>query len=1033
MPDSVANATRRLRRSAGANQKSSAPAPRASGTAADAAVLFERGRPAIYFADAAPAQEYFRAASEMGFDTVGFSAIEGSDLALCRDFATSFGLSVLVDLDILMPDRSAPILAAHPDWFVASPEGPRFVYLSEFDPAVDFWISKIGAFLQHGVTMFRCLNVAAVSSAIWGRLIAAAKHRDPSCRFTAWTPGLSDNVIGAIASTGFDFAYSSSCWWDLQAAWLNDDARRLAKIGPAIALATPPNSTWPRQQTERERSAFLAAFYSAGWMMPAGFELGENFDLRERIAGLNAMRVRNRALLGDASANLLSSAGADVAVLRRAEGLVFALNSSLFKSVRLPVASIAPRIGGCLRPIGSENGIVDTLDLPPGGCGAYQIVAEAPIQSSTMRGPDCEAPRLAIESIAPKVDEGQFPVRRVVGETVVVEADIIGDGHHKLAAELRWRADGESGWQTAPMTLIANDRWRAAFTLTRLGRHFFGVTAWQDDFLSFIDEIEKKSNAGISIRLEMEEGLAIVREAATGASGALNALLQTLETVDDAARLTAFLSNDTASLMRDNDVRKFKVESAEVMVDAEPLVARFASWYEVFPRSQSGDPGRHGNFRDVINQLPRIADMGFDVLYFPPIHPIGYTNRKGPNNTLTPAPGDPGSPYAVGSADGGHDALHPELGDFDDFHALISEAAKFGIELALDFAIQCAPDHPWLKAHKEWFDWRPDGSLRYAENPPKKYEDIVNVDFYATGAKPALWEALRDIVQFWVDHGIRLFRVDNPHTKPFPFWEWLIADIRSRHPDVLFLAEAFTRPKVMYRLAKIGFSQSYTYFTWRNTKAELVEYLTELNTTPPKEFFRPHFFVNTPDINPMFLQHSGRAGFLIRAALAATLSGLWGVYNGFELCEDASVEPGKEEYLDSEKYQIRSWDYNRPGNIIPEITKLNAIRRSNAALQSHLGVQFHQTADDNLLYFSKSAADGNVVLVAVCLDPFDSHTFDIEIPLWLFGLSDEDDLFAEDLMRDFPFVWHGKRQSVTLHPGSPFCIWRIRAVGDSAS
>jgi starch synthase (maltosyl-transferring) len=482
--------------------------------------------------------------------------------------------------------------------------------------------------------------------------------------------------------------------------------------------------------------------------------------------------------------------------------------------------------------------------------------------------------------------------------------------------------------------------------------------------------------------------------------------------------------------MRAVAIRKFTSCSHNIIVDAERIGARFANWYEIFPRSQSGDGVRHGTFRDVIGQLPRVAAMGFDVLYFPPIHPIGRINRKGKNNTLTPSESDPGSPYAIGSDDGGHDKIHPELGGFDDFAALLKEAAKYGIEIALDFAIQCAPDHPWLSQHKDWFDWRPDGSIRYAENPPKKYEDIVNVDFYAAGAKPGLWQALRDVVQFWIDQGIRLFRVDNPHTKPLPFWEWLINDIRSRHPDTVFLAEAFTRPKVMYRLAKIGFSQSYTYFTWRNTKAELTAYLTELNETSPKDFFRPHFFVNTPDINPIFLHNSGRAGFLIRAALAATLSGLWGVYNGFELCDAAPLVPGKEEYLDSEKYQLRVWDYDLPGNIIPEITKLNEIRRRNAGLQSHLGIRFHAAFDDQVLFFSKTAEDGNVVLAAICLDPFNAHQFRIELPLWLFELPDGAGVAATDLMRDFEFTWRGKFQDVTLHPASPFCIWRIRPEGE---
>ncbi len=352
-------------------------------------------------------------------------------------------------------------------------------------------------------------------------------------------------------------------------------------------------------------------------------------------------------------------------------------------------------------------------------------------------------------------------------------------------------------------------------------------------------------------------------------------------------------------------------------------------------------------------------------------------------------------------------------------------AAALGITLALDFAIQCSPDHPWLKDHKDWFNWRADGSLRYAENPPKKYEDIVNVDFYAPDAKPGLWIALRDIVQFWIDQGIRLFRVDNPHTKPFPFWEWLIADIKSRHPDAVFLAEAFTRPKIMYRLAKIGFSQSYSYFTWRNSKAELEEYMTELTTTAVKEYFRPHFFVNTPDINPYFLQTSGRAGHLIRAALAATLSGLWGIYNGFEFCEAPPI-PGREEYFDSEKYTLKAWDHNQPGNIVSEIAALNRIRRENTALHSHLGLEFLLAYNDQVLYFRKFAADGNVLLIAISLDPYNVQDATIEVPLWRFGIADDGDIRAEDLMRGIEFTWHGKYQPVRLNPNElPFCIWRL--------
>ena len=438
----------------------------------------------------------------------------------------------------------------------------------------------------------------------------------------------------------------------------------------------------------------------------------------------------------------------------------------------------------------------------------------------------------------------------------------------------------------------------------------------------------------------------------------------------------------------------------------------------------SDDESRHGSFADVEKHLPRIAGMGFDVLYFPPISPIGRTNRKGRNNTLTPAPDDPGSPYAIGSEDGGHDALHPMLGSLADFQHLRESARAHGLELAIDFAIQCSPDHPWLKQHPGWFDWRPDGTIRYAENPPKRYEDIVNVDFYARDAVPELWLALCDVVLFWAGQGIRLFRVDNPHTKPLPFWQWMIGEVRARYPDAVFLAEAFTRPKVMYRLAKIGFSQSYTYFTWRNSKRELEAYLTELDTEPPRDFFRPHFFVNTPDINPPFLQTSGRPGFLIRAALAATLSGLWGVYNGFELCETAAV-PGKEEYLDSEKYQLRAWDWDRPGNIVSEITALNRIRRQNPALQTHRRVRFLTARNDAVLYYEKATPDrANVVLVAVSLDPQQAQDADFDLPLWHWRLPDEASLSGHDLLTGDRFTWHGKTQHIRLTPERPYAIWR---------
>ncbi|MDE2319430.1 MAG: alpha-1,4-glucan--maltose-1-phosphate maltosyltransferase [Rhodospirillales bacterium] len=636
-----------------------------------------------------------------------------------------------------------------------------------------------------------------------------------------------------------------------------------------------------------------------------------------------------------------------------------------------------------------------------------------------------EAPRIAIEAISPQVDDGRFAVRRVVGEAVEVEADVITDGHDLLAVDLLYRTGKQQNWRAIPMVPQGNDRWAAAFPLERLGRHGFVVQAWHDRFASFADGLEKKIAAGVDVTLETQEGLCLVNEAAEADIRLQDVALQ-LRTSPVNELQEWLLSKDLRSAMRYALPKTFLVKSHEMPLDAEPKGARFASWYEIFPRSQSGDATRHGTFTDVIAQLPRIAAMGFDVLYFPPIHPIGKVHRKGRNNSLAASPEDPGSPYAIGSMDGGHDAIHPELGTLEDFRALIAAAETNGLCIALDFAVQCSPDHPWLREHKEWFDWRLDGSLRYAENPPKKYQDIVNVDFYGEAAKPDLWIALRDVVQFWADQGIRYFRVDNPHTKPLPFWEWMIADIRSRHPDAIFLAEAFTRPKLMYRLAKIGFSQSYTYFTWRNEKQEIISYMEELVNGPAREFFRPHFFVNTPDINPYFLQNSGRAGFLIRAALAATLSGLFGVYNGFELCEATPV-PGKEEYLDSEKYQIRVWDYEKTGNISAEIAVLNRIRRENSALQSHLGVEFLPCTNKKILYFRRYASGGGTLLIAINLDPNAKQEGTIELPLWRFGIADTGMVAIQELTQGGEFVWRRKYQSIGFDPHDlPYAIWRIQ-------
>ena len=647
-------------------------------------------------------------------------------------------------------------------------------------------------------------------------------------------------------------------------------------------------------------------------------------------------------------------------------------------------------------------------------------------------------PRIAIEAVTPTVDGGRFPVKTIVGRPVEVEADIFADGHEVLRAEILWRGPRGGEWKRAPMAEIVNDRWTGAFTPDEIGRQEFLIEAWWDDFGTFRRDLTKKRDAGVDVSLETDEGIQMLEEHSAKAEpeqarALADAALRT-RPMGVAERVAELLSPETAQAAQAGDPRHHAARTEAFPLEVERTKAEFASWYELFPRSESGDPARHGTFRDVIRRLPMIRDMGFDVLYFPPISPIGKTNRKGPNNTLTPGPNDTGSPYAIGSEAGGHDALHPELGTLEDFKALVDAAAEHGLELAIDFAIQCSPDHPWLKEHPGWFKWRPDGSMKYAENPPKKYQDIVNVDFYGPNAIPGLWVALRDVVLFWAEQGVKIFRVDNPHTKPFPFWEWMIAEVKAVHPDAMFLSEAFTRPKVMYRLAKVGYGQSYTYFTWRNHKQELEDYLVELTTTDPKNFFRPNFFVNTPDINPFFLQTSGRPGFLIRAALATTLSGLWGMYNGFEICESAPL-PGKEEYLDSEKYQIRIRNWNQPGNIIQEITRLNRIRKENPALQTHLGIKFFNCFDDNILYYGKprTAPDGTLIDMVLCfvaLDPHAERTAAYEVPLWEFGLPNTGTVEVEDLMRGNSFTLTGKSHSIYINPHElPFHVWRLKPAG----
>ncbi|MEH2511998.1 starch synthase (maltosyl-transferring) [Nitrobacteraceae bacterium AZCC 1564] len=587
--------------------------------------------------------------------------------------------------------------------------------------------------------------------------------------------------------------------------------------------------------------------------------------------------------------------------------------------------------------------------------------------------PQVRAGTFHIEDIYPIVDCGRFPVKRVAGEVIDVWADIYKDGHDIVSAELIWRLESEPEWTREPMTHHSNDRWTGIFRPIKPGRYLYAMEAWMDEFATWRHGAMLKKNAGQDIALDALEGAAMITKARPTDPGAAAVLTAACEKFLETGDVALLLEEDVLKAMSRSQIRVDRTvsNSYPLVIDRQRAVS--GAWYEMIPRSQSTVPGQHGTFRDCIARLPEIAAMGFDVVYFTPIHPIGRVNRKGRNNSLTAELGDPGSPYAIGAVEGGHDAIHPELGTFDDFHALIDAAKSMNMEVALDFAIQCAPDHPWLKQHPNWFKRRPDGSIRYAENPPKKYEDIHNPDFHGDDAA-ALWAALRDIIKFWISHGVRIFRVDNPHTKPFPFWEWLIKDIQTHDPDVIFLAEAFTRPKLMKGLAKLGFTQSYTYFTWRTQKWEFEQYLRELTGYPEREYYRPNFFVNTPDILPFHLQGGEPWMFKSRVALAATLSGTYGIYNGFELLEHEPI-PGKEEYLNSEKYEIKVRDWDSPGNIKAYIRDLNTARRANPALQQTSRLQFLNIDDPNVIGFSKSSTDnGNVVVVAIALSR-DPHEF----------------------------------------------------------
>jgi starch synthase (maltosyl-transferring) len=643
--------------------------------------------------------------------------------------------------------------------------------------------------------------------------------------------------------------------------------------------------------------------------------------------------------------------------------------------------------------------------------------------------------RVQIESVQHKINSGRFPVKRILDDKLKVEADIFADGHNELSAVLLYRRENQGKWSETPMIHSVNDRWMGEFRVAEIGRWRYTIQAWVDHFKTWQRDFRKRVEAEQDVDIELLIGMEFINKAQKKANGRekeiLNKLIGRINDKSNKAEANkAVLSDEMSRIMEKYSDRTDAATYKELIAVVDPKIARFSAWYELFPRSWSATPGKHGTFKDVIANLPYVAEMGFNVLYLPPIHPIGAQFRKGSNNSVKAEKGAVGSPWAIGNKDGGHKAIHPELGTLEDFKELVDQAGKLGISLALDIAFQCSPDHPYVKEHPEWFRKRPDGTIQYAENPPKKYQDIYPTNF-ETETWQELWDELKSVVVYWIEQGVRIFRVDNPHTKDLSFWEWMIGGIKKDYPDVIFLAEAFTRPKVMYRLAKLGFSQSYTYFAWRNLKWELTEYFTELNKTEVKEFFRPNLWPNTPDILTEYLQNGGPNAFKIRYILAATLGANYGIYGpAFELCVNKPFAPKSEEYLDAEKYEIKSWNINSPDSLRPLITKVNRIRNRTVALQNDHNLEFFQVDNDSLLCYGKYSDDlSEIIIVVINLDHQWEQSGWFELPLQKFGLSEGKPCQVLDLMDGNRYTWNGPRNFIKLDPSrSPAHIFKILKV-----
>jgi starch synthase (maltosyl-transferring) len=999
-------------------------------------------------------------------------ADRADDDTLLRDFATAAQacrLRVIMDLVVNHTSKDSELAARHPEWFAHDEQGeiqspfatdpadPRrktvWGDLAELDyhgpqqaEIVAYFQDVMRHYLGLGFAGFRCDAAYKVPAEAWRALTDAAKAAAPDALFCAETVGAPQEAVLSLADAGFDYLYNSVKWWDFKSPWLLEQYEAFRHIAPSIGF--PESHDTPRLAAElraadiaesevepRYRQAYaLAAAYSTGVLMPMGFEYGwgrrlavvmgrdeaaepKRFDLSLFVAEINAMKLAIPALNEEGPQRLLPSGDDDLVVLERR-------TESGDDRVRI-ILNRDPR-----RPRRLNTGLAsEALTVEPLGMQVVRV--ERAARKAEM--PDAWRPeaRIQIEKVYPQLDGGRYPVKRIEGETFEVWADVFRDGHDKLRAVVKYRCE-HGPWRETPLVFFDNDRWVGRFRLDQAGLWRYTIEAWTDRFESWCEEIEKKRDAGQDLSLELREGRAIVEEAQPEAAAedaaSLRAMLRKLDRGDDSGRAEMLLAGSTRELMARAAPRLDPTDcprELEIVVDRK--AARFSAWYEMFARSQGRTPGKSGTFDDCIARLPELAELGFDVVYLPPIHPIGRVNRKGKNNDPHALPGDPGSPYAIGGEEGGHCAIEPGLGTLADFRRLAAAAATRGMKVALDFAVQCAPDHPWVREHPQWFRFRPDGSIKYAENPPKKYEDIVNFDF-DTEDRDALWSALRDIVLFWVGQGVDIFRVDNPHTKPLPFWEWLIREVKARCPEAIFLAEAFTRPKMMRALAKAGFSQSYTYFTWRNTKAELTEYLTELVQFPAREYFRPNFFTNTPDILPEFLQEGGRPAFLIRLVLAATLSPAYGIYNGFELCENTAI-PDREEYLNSEKYEYKTWDWDRPGNIKTDIRIINHFRRANPAMQEFANLRFLACDAAEIIAYAKISTDpANAVVVVVNLDPHAAHEAEVELPLAGLSLAAEDEFALEEAFTGDVSRFHGARQRFRLDPETnPALIFRLQS------